>query len=249
MTQTNFPRARLSASPADIIKALPGMARIMINTRWGGATHERMGVVETVTEADGWLVCAGAEHASRIDPALITAVIVDRTSIMGGNPYPRIDFMLDDDEVLCSAISFAGLEPFDAALSPFGPGTELPLVERTPPSTAPAAETDVRDPGCFPFESALASAQPVAVRIARPGFAAEWVGIVEKVSPSRGFINVMRPDFHLHLKAGAVAGWRHETSGAETIMVALNGKGQPTGLTVHGTAAAFASIPELAEIA
>jgi hypothetical protein len=59
----------------------------------------------------------------------------------------------------------------------------------------------------------------------------------------------MRPDFHLHLKAGAVAGWRHETSGAETIMVALNGKGQTTGLTVHGTAAAFASIPELAEIA
>jgi hypothetical protein len=37
-----------------------------------------------------------------------------------------------------------------------------------------------------------------------------------------GFINVMRPDFHLHLLGGAVAGWN---DGA-----ALDAESKPTGL-------------------
>jgi len=241
MSQTAFPRARLDARPADIIRALPAMGRIMINTRWGGATHERMGVVETVTEDDGWLVCAGAEHACRIDVARIASVIVDRTSIMGGNPYPRADFLLADGSVLCSAISFAGLEPFDAALADFGAGEELPVEERNPPGGAATAETDAADPGAEAFERALDSAEPVAIHVERPGFTQHWQGVVEKVSPSRGFINVMRPDFHLHLRAGAVAGWRLERQDDDAVLVAIGADGAATGLAVHGSAAALAA--------
>lgn len=241
MSTTPHQRERLSADPATVIKALPGMGRLMINTRQGGATHERMGVVETVSEDNGWLVCSGAEHASRIKASAITAMIVDRTSIMGGQCYPRIDFMLDADTVLCSVIGFAGIEPFDAVVTRFGPGEALEIAERTPPGGNAAAETDPNDPGTVPFEAALASAEPVTVRITRPGFTQDWTGVVEKVSPSRGFINVMRTDFHLHLRAGAVASWRQDADGKGAIMVALNADGEPTGLTVHGPIAAFAA--------
>lgn len=241
MSTTPHQRERLSADPAAVIKALPNMGRLMINTRQGGATHERMGVVETVTEDNGWLVCSGAEHASRIEAGAITAMIVDRTSIMGGQCYPRIDFMRDADTVLCSVIGFAGIEPFDAVVTQFGPGEALEIAERTPPGGNAAAETDPNDPGTVPFQAALASAEPVTVRITRPGFTQDWTGVVEKVSPSRGFINVMRTDFHLHLRAGAVASWRQDEDGKGAIMVALNADGEPTGLTVHGPIAAFAA--------
>lgn len=247
MSNTPHQRERLSVEPAAVIKALPGMGRLMINTRQGGATHERMGVVEAVAEDNGWLVCSGAEHDSRIEVGAITAMIVDRTSIMGGQCYPRIDFMQDADTVLCSVIGFAGIEPFDAVVSQFGPGEALEIIERTPPGGNAATETDPNDPGTVPFQAALASAQGVTVRITRPGFTQDWAGVVEKVSPSRGFINVMRTDFHLHLRAGAVASWRQDTDGNGAVMVALNADGEPTGLTVHGPAAAFVAPAPIAE--
>lgn len=239
MTQTTHPRARLSASPADIVRALPAMGRIMINTRWNGATHERMGAVETVGEDGGWLVCSGPEHTARIELSRIASVVVDRTSIMGGEAYPRADFLLEDGSVLCSAISFSGLAPFDAALAAFGPGEPLPVEERTPP--AAAATSDEADPGAEAFERALAAGAEVIIRVERPGFVQHWQGVVEKVSPSRGFINVMRPDFHLHLRAGAVSGWRQETQGDDLVLFAFGADGAPTGLTLRGKAAALAA--------
>lgn len=43
-----------------------------------------------------------------------------------------------------------------------------------------------------------------------------------------GFLNVMTPDFHLHLEGGSVSGWRTE-SGRR---VALDRNGRPVGLSV-----------------
>jgi len=49
---------------------------------------------------------------------------------------------------------------------------------------------------------------------------------VETVKPAMGFINIMRGDFHLHLKSGAVAEWR-ETAGER---LALSAEGEEIGL-------------------
>jgi len=240
MSETTHPRARLSASPAEIIRALPAMGRIMINTRWNGATHERMGAVEAIGEDKGWLVCSGPEHTARIELSRIASVVVDRTSIMGGEAYPRADFRLADGSVLCSAISFSGLAPFDAALAAFGPGEALPVEERTPPAAAAAASEET-DPGAIAFERALAAGAEVTIRVERPGFIQHWQGVVEKVSPSRGFINVMRPDFHLHLRAGAVSGWQESEEGGDLVLSALGPDGAATGLTLRGRADALAA--------
>lgn len=238
MTDIAFQRARLTATARDIIAALPGMDRIMINARLNGALHERMGVVESVTFENGWAVCSGAEHASRIELARIVSVIVDRTSIMGGEAYPRADFMQEDGSVLFSVISFSGMAPFDAALAGFGPGEELPIDEKTRPAPA---EDNPEDPGALAFNQALASGLPVSVRIEKPGFVQSWDGVVDKVSAARGFVNVMRPDFHLHLRMGVVAGWQETQSGGKMVLSALDAAGAPTGLSVRGDARAFAA--------
>jgi hypothetical protein len=233
LSNTNFQRARLSASPSDVLAVLPSMDRIMINSRWNGALHERMGVVERVTFDGGWALCNGAEHASRIELARVASVVIDRTSIMGGEAYPRADFTEADGSILCSVISFSGLGPFDSALAAFGPGEELPVDDRQRPAPA---EDRPEDPGVEAFQRALESGFPVSVHIDRPGFHQSWQGVIDKVNPARGFINVMKPDFHLHLRMGSVAGWQADVSGDMAVLAAMDGAGKPLGLTVRGKA-------------
>lgn len=212
-------REILPVPPASVIRQLPAMGNLMITAKRGGATHERIGPVETVEIEDGWLVCGGAAHDSRIDPVAITSVIVDRTAIMQDKVYPRIDFRSGDD-VLFSVVGFAGIEPFDAALELFGPGEALPEEAKEPREKRD--EASLEDIGAVPLQAALDAGTDVTIGFSRRGFEQRWTGVIETVKPAMGFINVMRPDFHLHLLGGAVAGWN---DGA-----ALDAGGKPTGL-------------------
>jgi putative heme degradation protein len=67
---------------------------------------------------------------------------------------------------------------------------------------------------------------PVVVGFRQPGFWQAFRGVVETVKPAMGFINIMRADFHLHLKSGAVAEWR-EVDGERR---AVNADGQELDL-------------------
>lgn len=202
---TTNPREILPVAPAAVIRKLPAMGNLMITSKQNGATHERIGSVETVTTADDWLVCGGSAHDSRIDPRVITAIIVDRTSIMQDKCYPRIDFHRGD-EVLFSVVGFAGIEPFDAALAEFGPGEPVPEAAREP--RAGRDDASLEDAGAVPLVAALEAASRVSIDFRREGFEQSWTGVIESVKPAMGFINVMRPDFHLHLLGNTVAGWK-----------------------------------------
>jgi hypothetical protein len=220
-------RERLSVSPASVIYTLPATGRLMITAKHGGATHERIGVIQAVMADAGWLVCSGAEHDSRIDPQAITDIIVDRTSIMGEQAYPRIDF-LGGEEVLFSVVGFGGLEPFDAALAQFGPGEALPEQPRQP--RGERQEASLEDVGAMPFSKALEDGEPVSISFHRRGFQQRWAGIVERVNPAMGFINVTRPDFHLHLRCGAVSRWQEDENGEK--LDALGEDQMPIGLVI-----------------
>lgn len=214
-------REILPVPPASVIRKLPAMGDLMITAKQNGATHERIGTIETVTIEDGWLVCGGAAHDSRIDPTLITTVIVDRTSVMKEKVYPRIDFRRGE-EVLFSVVGFAGIEPFDAALADFGPGEALP--EEPKESRAKRDEASLEDAGALPLRSALEAGTKVSIGFKRRGFEQNWTGVIESVKPAMGFINVMRTDFHLHLLGNTVSAWK---DGA-----ALDSNGAPTGLSL-----------------
>ena len=219
-----LPRARLAATPEAVLAALPQVGRLMITARNLGATHERIGKVESVSFADGWAVIGGAEHDSRIELGAIAELIVDRTSVMQEKAYPRIDLHRADGSYICGIVGFDGLDPFDAALAPFGPGQ---AVEPKPdPGPTERIEPAATDPGLVALEAVREAAAPVIVGFRQPGFRQAFRGVVETVKPAMGFINIMRTDFHLHLKSGAVAEWR-EVDGERR---ARNADGEELGL-------------------
>jgi hypothetical protein len=237
--RTTHKRERLDVPPAELLARLPAIGRVMINSERRGATHERIGSVETVRIEDGWLVCEGAEHNSRIELAAIATVIVDRTSVMREKPYPRIELRGTDGESIANVTGFEGLEPFDAVLAAFPQGVELAVEERSGNSLDERKELDADDAGLEPFAAAERSGGRVRIEFTRPSFWQAWEGDMPTVKPVMGYVNVMRPDFHLHLKGGSVGGWRREDATDQLRFVALTTDGAETGLTVTGTPASF----------
>ncbi len=223
---TTFPRARLAATPEAVLAALPQIGRLMITAKNLGATHERIGPVETVGFADGWALIGGTDHESRIELAAVAEMVVDRTSVMQGKAYPRIDLHRADGSYICGIVGFDGLEPFDNAIAAFGPGEALePKPEAGPTERIEPAASDA---GLVTLDAVREAATPVVVGFRQPGFRQVFRGVVETVKPAMGFINIMRGDFHLHLKSGAVADWR-ETDGERR---AVNAEGGELGLYI-----------------
>lgn len=225
-----FPRARLAATPEAVLATLPQVGRLMVTAKNLGATHERIGPVETVRFADGWAIIGGADHESRIELSAIAEMIVDRTSIMQGKCYPRLDLNRADGSYICGIVGFDGIEPFDGAIAAFGPGEALDPKPETGPTER--IEPDPTDPGLLVLEATREAATPVIIGFRQPGFWQAFRGVVETVKPAMGFINVMRPDFHLHLKSGAVAEWRT----IETERRAVDAAGRELGLYLQSAA-------------
>ena len=219
-----FPRARLTATPEAVLATLPQIGRLMVTAKNLGATHERIGAVETVGFVDGWAIIGGADHESRIELGAVAEMVVDRTSVMKDKAYPRIDLHRADGSYICGIVGFDGLEPFDAAIAGFGPGEALdPKPEAGPTERV---EPETTDAGLVVLEAVREAAAPVIVGFRQPGFWQAFRGVVETVKPAMGFINIMRGDFHLHLKSGAVAEWR-EIAGERR---AVNAEGAELGL-------------------
>ena len=219
-----LPRARLTATPEAVLAVLPQIGRLMVTAKNLGATHERIGPVETVRFADGWAIIGGTDHDSRIELASIAELIVDRTSIMQGKAYPRLDLHRADGSYICGIVGFDGLECFDNALSSLSPGDAVDPKPESGPTER--IEPEPTDPGLIALEAAREAATPVIIGFRQPGFHQSFRGVVETVKPAMGFINVMRADFHLHLKSGAVAKWR-EADGERR---AVNAGGAELGL-------------------
>jgi hypothetical protein len=119
MTETNpIPRQLLTASPAEIGLLLPGLGRVMVTLAGPGIRHERLGrVAHVVRKADA--LCLGDE--ARLALAAVRRVVLDRTSRMRDQAYPRIDLHRADGSYICGIVGFDGLEPFDNAIAAFDP--------------------------------------------------------------------------------------------------------------------------------
>ncbi|QIE57024.1 hypothetical protein G5B40_17215 [Pikeienuella piscinae] len=240
MTTTNRPARAYLPKPEIVLERLPRMGSVMVNTRYRGATHERMGVVGEIAVTDREVRCSGEAHDSVIDSSAAASVVVDRTGRMKGTILPRIDFLDKAGEVIFSVIGMEGLASFDAGLEGLEETPADDLAEK--PARTPA-ELKEGDPGAAPFEAAMNSDATVTIEQRRPGFRQRWTGVIEKVSPAMGFINVMRPDFHLHLRGGAVARWRGEVVTDGLRFEAIDAEGRETGLSISGPSAAFSGLP------
>lgn len=236
---TTNKRERLDVDPVALLSRLPFIGRVMINAEHRGATHERIGKIEQVRVEDGWLVCEGADHNSRIELAAIDTIIVDRTSVMREKSYPRIELRSRDGGTVCNVTGFDGLEPFDAILGEFPQGPELPVEERLSAGQAERKELEDNDPGLVPFAAAERNKARIKVELGLPSFCQVWEGDMPAVKPVMGYVNIILPDFHLHLKGGAVAGWRREDGAEQSRFFAHDADGAELGLVVSSASASF----------
>lgn len=246
---TNIARRFVTDAPLKVISRIPRIGKLMIIGKRNGVTHERIGAVDAVAEDGACVLLQGAAHTSRIDASLVKTVVIDTSSIMQGKVYPRLDFNAADGQPVFSLVGFEGAEPFAAALAGLAivddpdTGPRPPRVEREALSP--------EDAGLTPFNAALAAGLPITIAFEQPGFFQQWQGVVAKVSPGMGFINVTTEDFHLHLLGATVGGWDAEPNGAAMTLYARDTAGQRTGLRLYAedaaTFTATSAVPAIAE--
>lgn len=232
-------RQKLSAPAHQLLSRLPFMGKVMIVVRAGGVTHERIGVVEHVKRDNDTIICGGASHDCAIDLRGVSALIVDRSGKMKDKVLPKLEFLDTKGDMLLSVVGLDGLERFDEGVSRFD-GETLDLTEAQPSEQAVLSPND---PGLQPLAAASKSGIEVTIEMQQPGRSQRWSGVVPKVNPAMGFINVIASDFHLHVRGGTIASW--ETADADNRgqirLTALDQMGSPTGLILQGPKDAFAN--------
>ena len=236
-------KTRLLVSIEEALDRARRFGKSMVAFSRSGTTHERIGVIERVErDADG-IRLSGTHHASRIMPSAVASIEVDRSNKMKDTVYPRLDFRDASGQAVFAVVGFEGLLPFDAALA--GCKEEaLPALEPEP-KLRPMPAANAATPVPLPFDAlqiAQQSGAEVMIRHGMEGFTQEWRGRVGQLKPAMGFLNIIDPDFHLHLKDGSLSAWQQEKAADdsnEITFVALDTDGKPTGLTISGPASAF----------
>jgi putative heme degradation protein len=233
--QFETPHNLLNEAPGDVIRRLPQIGRLMIINSREGVTHERIGLLESISNDGDRLTCHSTAHDCRIHVPTIAKMVVDTSSVMNEKAYPRIDFYDAESKPMFSAVSFEGLAPFMAAIDNL---KTQPYTEASNPfDIKERSEALPNDPGLLPLNAAVASASLVTIAIERPGFSQKWHGVIEKLIPSMGFINVMVPDFHFHLRAGAVGHWQKRIDDNGATLSAHDQDGAPLGLILSSASA------------
>ncbi|HRF09088.1 MAG TPA: hypothetical protein PL193_10665 [Xanthobacteraceae bacterium] len=237
---------RLLVSVEEALDRAKGFGKSMVTFSRGGTTHERIGVIERVERDAESIRLSGAHHASRIVPSGIASIEADRSTKMKDVFYPRLNFLDAAGETLFAVVGFEGLEPFNASLA--GCAEEAVSVKETKqaPRAASSSEAAVAPLVFDALQLAQQSGTEVVIRHAGNGFTQEWRGTIGELRPAMGFINIINPDFHLHLKDGSLSAWRREAEaeGREITFAAIDIDGKPTGLTISGEASAFAAQAE-----
>jgi hypothetical protein len=144
---------------------------------------------------------------------------------MKDKSFPRLNFLTEDDKLLFAIVGFDGKEPF---ITPFLNEVRQSLPPEEKPSSE-KSELDENDPGYQPFKEALETQKSVKIQMHANNISQRWQGVVEKIVPAMGFLNIMTGDFHLHLKGGAVSKWKQE----ENTFVALGKAAEEIGLKVE----------------
>jgi len=230
-------RQQLTAPPERVLARLVAMGKVMIVAQDGGVTHERIGTVEKVIKADGRLVFAGSAHDCTVDVTQVASVIADRSGRMKDKVLPKLELLNANDELLFSVVGLDGVEKFDDAIARY---TGTAIEPRQKEAATPAALQD-DDPAMAPLAAASESGTEITIEMQRPGMLQRWSGLVPAMNPAMGFINIIAPDFHLHVRGGCVARWdsRSAEANGHIRLAALDVSGKPIGLALQGPRDAF----------
>lgn len=219
------PRLTLNATAADLAPLLPTLGRVMVVLTAGGATHERIGPLGEARLEGARLRLAGAAHDAWVELAAVRSLVLDRSSRMKDQVYPRLEFCDAGGGAQLSVIGMDGPAPFDAALAPFA---GAPLFAPARPDR-PAEAPEAGDPGAAALLALHDAGAHAELRLATAAASQSWSGMVPAPRMAMGFANLMLTDFHLHLRLGSVARFERGPAG----WAACDEAGVPTGLLLR----------------
>lgn len=228
-------RQQLDATPDRVLASLPVMGKVMTVASDGGVTHERIGQVETIRTEGDEIVLTGATHDCRLDVSKLKSVVADRSGKMKDKVLPKLEFLDAGGKVVLGVVALDGLDKFDFALMRFaGSPVEARTREQSRPATLPSD-----DPGLAPLNAAHKSETAITIEMQKAGLVQRWNGRVAEINPAMGFINIIVPDFHLHVRGGTIATWDKQDTGDGVKLTALDTRGQQVGLSLLGPREAF----------
>lgn len=235
MNDLSAARQRLAETPFNVLRRLPLIGRLMVVVRDAAVTHERIGEVERVDVQGDKVFCVGAAHDCAIDLRRIAGVVIDRSGRMKERVLPKLEFVAADDTVMFSVVGLDDIDRFEAAMRGFNGAAVEPRVA----DAGEAATLGPDDAAARPLKAALAAGATVAVSMRGPGILQNWRGLLGEINPAMGFINIITPDFHLHVRGSAVSGWQRQAAGDALELTALDRDGARLGLSLRGPARAF----------
>lgn len=216
MSQPNSLPNILVATIDEVFERISVMGKVMLMQSAAGITFERIGLVDTIMHSDqGPSIFLGPPTDDSPKPMLgclesaaVASLQVDRSNLMKDKIYPRLILRDANQRALLTVIGFDGLEPFDKALSGF---LETPCEAEVEgaPSLTPALASSQR------VKDALSTVAgediPVSLSFG-PGTASlsREHGAISALKNAMGFVNIIEPDFHLHVKEGAIGWWQEE---------------------------------------
>jgi putative heme degradation protein len=232
-------RQQLNAAPGHVLTRLTAMGRIMIVAQDGGVTHERIGIVEKIRRNEGSFSFTGVAHDCTVDMSQVATAIADRSGKMKDKVLPRLELLNAGGELVFSVVGLDGIERFDEGLARFDGTAMAPKVK----DNAAGARATLRDddPAMQPLAAAHDADAEITIEMQKAGMMQRWRGVPPAINPAMGFVNIIAPDFHLHVRGGVVARWdRHDTDiSGHARLSALDKDGKPTGLTLQGPRNAF----------
>lgn len=227
-SDTNLGRWHLNdVHPDDLLELLPRMDRVMIALRASGFMHERLGVVSSVTCINGQITIAGPEQDMTLPEGTLARAVLDISIEMRGKLYPKLEFFDGERSSILSVTGLEGPGPFERELSDFSRKAAAPA-PAPPRSDDPSPDIAPDDPGLVLLRELCDLNELVQIRARYKDVVQRWTGVMDKITPMGGYINVMTPGFHLHLAACSVADWRAQ----DGIHCAIDKTGQRIGLEV-----------------
>jgi hypothetical protein len=242
----------LNASVTEILDRIPRMGRVMVSASADSVTHELIAPVDQVLhhEQGSTTFQRASKDVSQVMSGAVHRVVVDRSSVMRDKHYPRLSFEAADGRPLFAVVGFEGLEPFDAALE----GIVEARAAKAEAPAAPVAEAPaLPDPRRIADALTLAATSDADFTVGyetKGGLLQFWTGKIAELKPAMGFINIIQPAFHLHVKDGAIGWWQPlplkvsaEDMGrppsGRMRLAAFRPDGAMTALTLYGPADLF----------
>jgi len=233
MNDTTALRQQLDAAPDRVLMRLTAMGKIMIVASAGGVTHERIGVVEKVRRNESSFVFTGEAHDCTIDMAQVATAIADRSGKMKDKVLPKLELLNAGGELLFSVVGLDGIEKFDEGLARFTGPAIAPKVKE---AAGAQATLHNDDPAMRPLAAAHEADAEITIEMQKAGMIQRWRGTLPAINPAMGFVNIIAPDFHLHVRGGAVTRWEQSDTDVpgHIRLSAIDADGKPTGLTLQG---------------